>query len=216
MASAIGGAISGFSTMKEGKAMQAAGQSGIDNFAWQDLTNPYKNLSASTAGAEMRADEGARAAATSVNALQQGGNRALVGGVGRVQAQNNALNREIAANLDEQNKNIDFAAAGQDVANQGVIEKRQQDELAGYGNMVNVGMDMRQNGMGQLVSAAGAIDSAAMTALTGGMGGENGIFGAFGNNITANTVGSTPSTGSYIKQGVLERDMRKLRNGKKV
>lgn len=177
MASAIGGAISGFSTIKQGKKMMAAGQAGIDNFKWQDLSNPYKNLTASTAGAEMRADEGARATATSVNALQAGGNRALVGGVGKVQAQNNLLNRDIAASLDEKNKEIQFAAAGQDVNNQAITEKRQTDELAGYGNMVNVGMDMKQNGMGQLVAAAGAIDSAAMTAATGGFGGS-GMLGA--------------------------------------
>lgn len=180
MAAAIGGAVSGFSTIKEGKQMIKAGQQGIDNFAWQDLSNPYKNLAPSTAGADLRREEAARTTATSVNALQQGGNRALVGGVGKVQAQNNLVNRDIAADLDEKQKAIDMAAAGQDVNNQNMIEKRQQDELAGYGNMVNVGMDLRQQGRGALVAAAGAIDSAAMTAATGGFGGGQGLLGAVG------------------------------------
>lgn len=177
MASVIGGAISGFSSIKEGKKMMKAGQAGIDNFKWQDLTNPYKNLTASTAGTEMRLDEGARATATAVNALQQGGNRALVGGLGKVQAQNNLLARDVTATLDERNKEIEMAAAGQDVNNMMMTEKRQGDELAGYGNMINVGMDLKQQGRGALVAAAGALDSAAMTAATGGFGG-NGMLGA--------------------------------------
>ena len=168
MASAIGGAIGGFGKIKEGKRMQRAGQQGIDNFEWQDLSNPYKELSISTAGAEMRADEAARAAATGVEALRGGGQRALVGGLGRVQAQNNLVNRDIAANLDEQQKAIDMSAAGQDVNIQAMKEKRQADELAGYGNMIDVGMDMRQSGVGDIVSGLGAIDSAAMMAFGGG------------------------------------------------
>lgn len=170
MASAIGGAISGFGKIKRGKAMEKAGNEGIANFEWQDLSNPYKNLAPSTAGAEMRQEEAARATSTSVNALRSGGVRGVVGGVGRVQAQNNLVNKDIAAGIDEQQKALDMAAAGQDVNNQGVIEKRQQDELAGYGNMVDVGMDMRNSGMGDLVAAAGAIDSAAFSAVTGGLG----------------------------------------------
>lgn len=174
MASAIGGAISGFGKIKRGKAMEAAGQAGIDNFEWQDLSNPYKNLAPSTAGAEMRREEAARQSATSVNALRSGGVRGIVGGVGQVQAQNNLVNKDIAVGIDEQQKNLDMAAAGQDINNQSIMERRQENELAGYGNMVDVGMDMRNSGIGDLVAAGGAIDSMAMMAATGGMSGAMG------------------------------------------
>lgn len=160
MAGAIGGAISGFSDIKQGKAIEKAGQQGIDNFEWQDLSNPYKELTASTVGADMQREEAARNAATSVNALRSGGVRGIVGGVGRVQAQNNLVNKEIAAKVDEDTKQIQMAAAGQDVYNQNMIEKRQQDELAGYGNMVDVGRDMRRQGAASLVAAGTAIDEA--------------------------------------------------------
>jgi len=179
MAAAIGGAISGFSSIKEGKNMMKAGQAGMDNFEWQDLTNPYKDLAPSTAGADMQREEAARNTATSVNALRSAGVRGVVGGVQQVQAQNNLVNKGIAANIDEQQKALDMAAAGQDVNNMMTMEKRQGDELAGYGNMINVGMDLKQQGRGALVAAGGAVDSFAMSALTGGMGGEKGILGAF-------------------------------------
>jgi hypothetical protein len=113
MAATIGGAISGFGKIKRGKVMERAGQEGIDNFEWQDLSNPYKNLAPSTAGAEMRQEEAARATATSVNALRSGGVRGVVGGVGRVQAQNNLVNKDIAAGIDMRNSGMgDLVAAG--------------------------------------------------------------------------------------------------------
>lgn len=174
MASAIGGAISGFGKIKKGKQMERAGQQGIDNFEWQDLANPYKDLAISTAGTDLATDNLATNTATAVNALRSGGTRGVVGGVGRVQANANQVNKELAANLDMQQKNKDFAAAGQDVNNQNTMDIRQGNELAGYGNMMDVGMDMQTNGMGDLVAAGGAIDSFAMSALTGGMSGVMG------------------------------------------
>jgi hypothetical protein len=177
MASAIGGTIAGFSTIKEGKNMMKAGQAGIDNFEWQDLSNPYANLSASTAGSDLRAEEAARLSSTTVEAARGGGTRGVVGAVGKIQAQNNLVNRDIGADLDAKTKELQMAAAGQDVNNQAIMEKRQEDELAGYGNMVNVGMDLKQQGRGALIAAAGAIDSAAMTAFTGGFGGTKGLLG---------------------------------------
>lgn len=179
MASAIGGAIGGFKKISEGKQMEREGKAGIDAFEWEDLKNPYKELQISTAGAEMRADEAARVSSTVVNAGRAGGTRGIAATAGRAQAQNNLVNRDIAANLDEQQKAIDMAAAQDDTKIRSMTEKRQSDELAGYGNMVDVGMDMRHQGYGDLVAAGGAIDSAAMMAATGGFGGE-GLLGAVG------------------------------------
>ena len=174
MASAVGGAIGGFKKIKEGKAMQRAGQQGIDSFEWEELQNPYKNLQVSTAGAEMRADQANTATATMTEALRAGGTRAIIGGAGRVQAQNNLVSRDIAANLDEQQKAINMKAAADDTRVRDMVEKRQSDELAGYGNMMDVGMDMRHQGFGDLVAAGGAIDNITMMAATGG------FSGAFG------------------------------------
>ena len=179
MASAIGGAISGFGKIKKGKRLERAGQEGIDNFEWQDLSNPYNDLAISTAGSDLASENLATNTATAVNAARSGGNRGVIGSIGRIQANNNQVNKEIAAGLDKQQKEKDFAAAGQDVVNQSMIEKRQEDELAGYGNMMDVGMDMRVNGMGDLVAAGGAIDNAAILAATGG------FSGAFGKGKSA-------------------------------
>ena len=178
MAAGIGGAISGFGQIKQGKAMEKAGQEGIDNFAWQDLTNPYKDLAPSTAGAEMRLDASARTTANSVEALRGAGARGVIGGVGKVGAQSAEVARDVAANIDADVKDLQLKGAGQDVANQATIEKRQENELAGYGNMLDVGRDLRAQGGASLVAAAGSLDSIAMTAATGGFGGGKGMLGA--------------------------------------
>tara|TARA_R110000851_G_scaffold148036_1_gene288198 strand:+ start:255 stop:803 length:549 start_codon:yes stop_codon:yes gene_type:complete len=177
MAGGIGGAIGGFKKIKQGKQMERAGQAGIDAFDWDDLKNPYKELQVSTAGAEMRTDQANLATATTMQAVRAGGTRSIVGASGKVQAQNNLVSRDIAAGLDEQQKGIDMKAAQDETQIRAMNEKRQGDELAGYGNMMDVGMDMKNSGMGDLVAAGGALDSLALSAVTGGfssaMGGGN-------------------------------------------
>lgn len=178
MAAGIGGAISGFKKMKEGKDMQRKAEQAIAGFEWQDLSNPFRDAQVSTLGSEFRQEMADTATATAMEASRAGGARSIATNVGRVQAQNNRVAADIAANLDQQQADLNLKAAAQDVNNQNMIEKRQADELAGYGKMMDVGMDMRHSGMGDLVAAGGAFDSFLMkggemvlSGMTGGMGG---------------------------------------------
>lgn len=170
------GTIAGFKKNAEGKRMQRLAQQKINDFEWQELSNPYKNLQVSTAGSDMRREEAARVSATAANALRSGGTRGVVGGIGKVQGQNNLVNRDIAANLDEQQKSIDMAAAQDDVKTRDMIESRQANELAGYGQMMNVGMGMKYQGLGD-VQATGQAQSQhnmeIMQMVKGGMGGSD-------------------------------------------
>lgn len=128
---------------REGKKMQDEAQAAIDAFEWQELTNPYNDLQVSTMGSDLMREENARNSATYVDAARGSGTRGLMGALPKIQAQTNYLNAQQAAQLDQQQKNIDFAAAGQDVNNQLMEERRQADELAGYGQKLNVGMGMK-------------------------------------------------------------------------
>lgn len=152
------GTIAGFKKSAEGKRMQKLAQSKIDSFEWQELSNPYKNLQVSTAGADLRREEAARNTATSVDAIRSGGTRSIAANLGKVQAQNNLTNADIAANLDEQQKSIDMMAAQDEAAIRGMNEVRQANELAGYGQMMNVGMGMKYQGLGD-VQATGQAQS---------------------------------------------------------
>ena len=173
MASAIGGIIGGFSKISEGKRMKREGRKGIAGFEWEELTNPYDSLAVSTMGSDLRSEEAARLGATSVEALRGAGTRGLIGGLGKVQAQSNTINKEIAAGLDEQRKVLDMAAAGDDVRTRNMTEKRQSDELAGYGNLVNQGRQTQSQGFGNIVGGLGSLESTALNAF----GGVRGILG---------------------------------------
>lgn len=181
------GTIAGFKKSAEGKRMQREAQQKINDFEWQELSNPYENLQVSTAGSDMRREEAARVSATSANALRSGGTRGIVGGIGRVQGQNNLVNRDIAANLDEQQKSIDMAAAGQEVKNQDMIETRQANELAGYGQMMNVGMGMKYQGMGD-VQATGQAQSQHNMELFETFGGAMGGGGGMSDPATKENI----------------------------
>lgn len=149
------GLAGGIGKFFEGRAMQKRAQNLINNFEWQDLENPYENQRVSTLGSDLRTEQANINTASTVDALRSGGSRAIVGGLGRLQAQNNLLNRDIAANLDEQQRKIDFAKSAQDVRNQDMIEQRQSQELSGYGNMLGMGQQMKFGGMTDILNTAG-------------------------------------------------------------
>lgn len=158
------GLVGGISKFSEGRKMQQAAQENIDKFEWQDPQNAFRNNQVSTLGSDIQREESARGTATAVDALKAGGTRAIIGGVGQVVAQNNNVNKQIGANLDQQKKQIDLMASQDDVNIRNMIEKRQTDELAGYGAQLNAGMGMKYKGIGDAINAVGAIGQG----LTGG------------------------------------------------
>ena len=157
IATAAVGLAGGAAKFFEGQAMQRKAQGLIDSFEFQELQNPYENQQVSTLGSDLQTEQSNVNTAGNVEALRSGGNRALVGGLGRVQAQTNDVNREIAAGLDQQQKQIDFAKSGQDVRNQDVMENRQSNELAGYGNMLGMGQQAKFGGMTDILNTAGFV-----------------------------------------------------------
>lgn len=149
------GAAGGIAKFFEGRKMQQKANAFIENFEWQDLKNSFEDVQVSTLGSDLRREEAGRTTATSVDAVRSGGQRSIIGGLGRVQAQNNLVNKEIAANLDEQQKRLDYAAAQDDQQIRAMTEQRQAQELQGYGQMANVGMNMKYGGIADMLNTAG-------------------------------------------------------------
>lgn len=166
------GVAGGISKQKQGRAMQQEAQKKIDAFKWQDLANPYKTMQVSTLGADLRREQAATTEAGMVDALQTAGNRAIAGNIGKVQANSNTLNREIAVDLDQQQKDIDRAAAVDDVNIRNTMEQRQGNELAGYGQMLNTGIQTKQQGWNDIVNGVGAASQLVGSISTGGKGGK--------------------------------------------
>lgn len=158
------GAIGGIMKTFQGARMENEAQAKIDAFRWQELENPYETLQVSTLGSDLQTEQANLAAATATEALRTGGTRGILGGLGRVQAASNLSARQIAAGLDEQQKRIDFSKAQYDTKIQDMVESRQREELAGYGQMMNVGMGTKYQGIGNIMNAVGTVGQAGLAA----------------------------------------------------
>lgn len=159
MAASLGnaiGAVGGFKKAKEGGKMARRAQKAIDEFEYSDLMNPYDEVGVSRLGTDLQRDQLSRNMATSVDALRSGGIRGVLGGIGQINSVNNQANRQIAADLDQQRLGIDMARAQDQSVIRGMQENREFNELQGYGQMLNVGMQMKYGGYADLANAGRA------------------------------------------------------------
>lgn len=197
MATAAQGAIGlvgGAAKFFEGRKMQRQAQQLIDNFEWRDLENAYTNKQVSTLGSDLMREENSRAMATATGALREGGSRALIGGLGKVVSQSNTMNRQIAANLDEQQKALDLAAAADDVRIRSMVEERQANELAGYGEMLQQGRSMKNAGFSEGLNAIGTLGTGVSGVISSVKGGT-GLFGGAAPQQTISSEELTPLSG---------------------
>jgi len=177
--SQVTGLVGGAAKFFEGKKMYKQASEAIDNFKWQELdSNPYDAVQVSTAGADLMTEGADTVAATSVDAMAGGGARGLAN-LGRVQAYRTQVDRESAANIDQQYKAIQSLKAADEVQRRAMIENRQSNELQGYGQMMNVGMGMKHQGINdiyntmaateeQILKAAGMVATGGASAAAGG------------------------------------------------
>jgi len=123
-------------------------KSALENYERQELTNVTEGLQVSTLGSDLQREESARLAATQVGALQGVGARGVVGGLGRVEAGNQQLNRQIGADLDAQQKQLDQLYAQEQANIRGMQEQREQQDISGLSSQYNAGNQMFFNGLG--------------------------------------------------------------------
>ena len=120
------------------------------------LTNVADGLQVSTRSADLQKEQQAQLAATQIGALQDGGTRALLGGIGRVSANSNAVNAEIGAGLDQQQKEIDQIGA-QDNANiRSMKEQRAANKLAALSSQYNAASQNQAQAVGNIVQGLGS------------------------------------------------------------
>jgi hypothetical protein len=148
------------------------------------LTNVADGMQVSMRGADLKTEQQARLAANQVGALSEGGTRSLMGGIGRVTAGNQSVNDGIAANIDEQETNIQNIRAQDEGRIQGAKEQRQQGKLAALSSQYNAASDAGAQGMGQMIQGAGMAAGAA----SGGFGGGTRKLSAADKTIASNAA----------------------------
>jgi len=129
-------------------------KSALENYERQELTNVTEGLQVSTLGSDLQREESARLAATQVGALQGVGARGVVGGLGRVEAGNQQLNRQIGADLDAQQKQLDQLYAQEQANIRGMQEQREQQDISGLSSQYNAGNQMMWQGISGVAQSA--------------------------------------------------------------
>ena len=168
----IGGAASAFQAVKGAQEASAA-KDALNNLKLPEWQNPYENAQVSTLGADLQRQESQRTASSNIEALQGAGVRGLVGGVGRVQGEQQQLDQQIAADLDRQQKELDQQKAQAYMQIKGVEEQRYRGDVAALSSQVNQGNQMMwagitgvaQSGMAAVSANAGG-DKATTTETT--------------------------------------------------
>ena len=154
------GVVNGLSQMISGAKEKRNAQRALENYQRQQLENVQKDRTVSTLGSDLQREEQARLASTQVAALQGGGTRTLIGGLGRVESGNQRVNQQIGADLDMQQKEID-AAIAQDQANiRGMQENRENADIAALSSQYMAGKQDQNTGMGNIIQGAGMFGNA--------------------------------------------------------
>lgn len=150
----VGAGLGVYQTL-EGAKQKKQARKALEEYKRQELKNVAENLQVSTIGADRQREEQARLAATQIDALQGAGTRGIIGGLGRVEAGNQAVNADIAANLDEQQKQIDAMKAEDDARIRGIQENREIGDINALSSQYNAGNEAMQQGIGQTVQGIG-------------------------------------------------------------
>jgi len=148
--SAAAGAASAIS----GAARARRARKAIESFERQELKNEAADIRVSTLGAELQTEEAQRRFATSVDALQAGGVRGLVGGLGRVEEAAGQVQRRISADLDRQQAASEQMQLREDQQIRMMREERESQQLGALFSERQAGQQMVASGLSQIGSAA--------------------------------------------------------------
>lgn len=159
---AIGVAGGIYSAISGAKEKRDADKS-LANYNRQELKNIAENLQASTRGAEVQTANQARLEANQIDALRGGGTRALVAGLGRVEAGSQAVAEDIGINLDEQQMNISQMKAQDDARIRAMQENREIADIAALSSQSQAGKDAMMMGFGNIIQGGGEIGAKAVT-----------------------------------------------------
>ena len=181
----------GTSILQTSKANKQAKktQQAIDNYQRQDIVNPNLGLQVSTLGADRQREDLSRSIATMANQAAMGGSRAILGIAPNLLNAQLQQGQQIAGNLDQQEAQRQAAVAqGEGMVTQ-MMEQRENADLAGLGNQLNVARQERANGINNLVQTGFGAANVALEMN------KQGLFNPAPNDMLGNT-------GIYKQNGV--------------
>lgn len=199
ISTAVSAGASILQTSKANKAAKKA-QQAIDNYQRQDIVNPNLGLQVSTLGADRQREDLSRSIATMANQAAMGGSRSILGIAPNLLNAQMQQEQQIAGQLDEQEARRQAAVAqGEGMAMQ-MTEARENADLAGLGNQLNVARQEGANGINNILQTGFGAANLALEMNNQGL--FNGLFMKNYNPIAqgspsgliAPTTGFNPST----------------------
>lgn len=162
---ALGSAVIGAGTGIAGAISQGKQaknyQKQIENYQRQTLVNPYANLQVSTLGADRQREDLARTMTTYGNLAAMSGTRGIASLLPNLTQTQNDQTAKIAANLDEQQKQIDQLKAQGEMQIQGMTEQRENNDLLGLGQAYQTAKANQAQSMGMIAQGLGTLGYAA-------------------------------------------------------
>ena len=140
-------------------------QEQIENYERQKLLNPYAGLQVSTLGADRQREDLSRTMTTYGNLASLSGTRGIASLLPNLTQTQNDQTAKIAANLDEQQKQIDQLKAQGEMQVQAMTEQRENNDLLGLGQAYQTSRAQQQQGINQTVQSVGSLGYAAANGL---------------------------------------------------
>ena len=140
-----------------GSQKEKARQAELDAYQRQTLENSYKNMQISTIGSDAMREESSRNMATAMNTIGNAGTRAIIGATPKLVAEQNNVDRAIQKELDDQVTKRNYAIAGDDGRIRDMQEQRENADLAGLGNAIDVARQDTNMGMNTMLNGLSTI-----------------------------------------------------------
>jgi hypothetical protein len=161
---------------KRGKKMAGEAQQALDEYQRQDLRNVYAGLELPMEGIRLQEEQIQQAVGTQVGQLSRAGARGLVGGLPQVQDWQAQQVAQLGAQLEESKFKIEQMIAQDEARIQQMEEQRERADIAGLGQQLQVGREMRAAGQASMIQGIGQTLTSGITAA--------GELGAFGDQTT--------------------------------
>lgn len=164
MAAITGLAISAISAgygIYQGEQKKKEARDAMNNFNRQELENVFEDMPISTLGSDIAREEASRTTASLVQASRQAGSRGVFSSIPKIQAYNNEANRRNQLELDNKIDRRNELIANDNQRIQAMQENRDNQELAGIGQLMDVGEAQSMSGIrglaNTLISATNGI-----------------------------------------------------------
>lgn len=164
----------------------------LNDYERQTLTNAYDNIQISTVGSDLMTQESQRTTANVTDAARNSGLRGVLGGVPKIQAQNNSANQEARKYLDDQVNQRQYSKAEDEVRLRKMKEDRDIANIAALSSQVDAGKQDMWNG---IIGGFKGVSSLANS--FSGSGDKLLSEGGNKNPTESGTVSNNPSAPSY-------------------